>query len=1168
MLPLLLAFATFAAWWALGLATLSVAGSDLTDLRICLTAPIIGTTVTVLPLFLASEAGVPISTAAPPLLAALLATALVVLARRRPRLPLVTVLAISALGLVDLVLVGRPAFDFGFAWIANANDDMANYVLSATDLLHHGLLGSVNASAIAHGRDYASLLRAIRGQGGRPGADITLAAFSTILGRPPYELFMPLILAFNLTTIAATGALAMQATQRARAALIAGALLVASPLAAFGVLQQLMPQVWGSGIAAALFALLMRPELHRAPRASVRALIPIVGLVIAMVIVYVEMAAILLVTYVIYVVVLTLQRQISRESVVRLWGAAIVGLILILNTYGVREYQWLAGQTAGGVKSGHASAPLFGFTLIPAALPAVLGLQQLPASPHARLLAPSIVVAAVMLLALGMAAIASARRGVAAAVSLVAYLLLGLFLGIHQSDFGLYKLYMYIQPLVAAAAGVWFSRLERRRWIVVASASLLALVSVQVATGAQYVKRSRNPVDLPNASDRSLLPAFRQQLASTRLPTIAATDNPTLGKLEGVANPNGSLLLISRYLFPNFLSSRLGGWSSEAFKLLSDNGPKTDYFLHDDAAGGKLARNHCSLALPSGSQVPFNRRLFPEGSPNLLVRPCREYSNVLVFTASELGQGFYLPKSRPSVSVYQLEPDYFYPGRTFSGLGRYALFQVVNPTNRVRLVIDVTDALQGNGFNRLPTSAAVVGDRRVSLPFVGRGSARVVSPPLKPQMIGGLPYVLLDMGRSGQLFEPRRHGLQALWGSNVHVDPRYLTAYVRDISLISSTDYAHFRPPKALSDFPGDLQNPDLVYSGIYDDGWLGSDSFVTLAGGKATDLVVRASLIPVQNHQHLTVLDNGRTVLSQTLEPGTVQLGVPIPASAGARRVELRWSSESSLYRGERRRVTARLQFIGLGDSGWLKPITQYPAELRQPGANYSGIYTDRWTMQTAYLALPAGGPAAAELDVRVPNIQGQHLDALVDGRRVLSTSAVPGTSRFDVPLPPSRSPRTLSLQWSKVTQLPAPDSRIVAAQVVHVRLQPMSMGVAAGAPTSVAMPGALRKPGLQFAGIYSDGWVAADSFVVLKGGTRAELTVRAQLPAIAGQRLDVFINGTLIASRPVVGGTLVWRISVPPSRGDRRVELRFAKAIRLQPPDTRTASALLRSLKLSRKP
>ena len=139
MTALLLTLATFVAWWAIGLALLAALRIDTRSPAAALSAPILGTAVTVLVFFTLSYAGLPMQAAALPVTAVLLAGSVAVLAMRRPGLPR-AVAPIVALCLLNLLLVGRPMLRFGFRWLANANGDMAYYALSATQLVHHGLV--------------------------------------------------------------------------------------------------------------------------------------------------------------------------------------------------------------------------------------------------------------------------------------------------------------------------------------------------------------------------------------------------------------------------------------------------------------------------------------------------------------------------------------------------------------------------------------------------------------------------------------------------------------------------------------------------------------------------------------------------------------------------------------------------------------------------------------------------------------------------------------------------------------------------------------------------------------------------------------------------------------------------------------------------------------------
>jgi hypothetical protein len=125
MTAVLLTLALFAAWCLIGVAALAAVRADVTSLRVVLTAPVVGTAVTVLPLFVVSYTGVAMKDGAPPVLIALLVGSTAAVAFRRPALP-VTVVPVLAVCICALFVVGWPMVGVGFRWIADANDDMAN----------------------------------------------------------------------------------------------------------------------------------------------------------------------------------------------------------------------------------------------------------------------------------------------------------------------------------------------------------------------------------------------------------------------------------------------------------------------------------------------------------------------------------------------------------------------------------------------------------------------------------------------------------------------------------------------------------------------------------------------------------------------------------------------------------------------------------------------------------------------------------------------------------------------------------------------------------------------------------------------------------------------------------------------------------------------------------
>jgi hypothetical protein len=1044
MTAILLTLTLFAAWWLIGLAVLVVVRADLRSPRVALTAPVLGTAATLIPLFVLSHAGVPMEDGAPPVAVALLVCSVAVVARRRPGLPM-TVLPVIAIAVGALFLVGWPMLGFGFHWIANANDDMANYVLSATDLLHRGLLASVDLGGLSRSEDYPSLMSAVHAFGARPGADITLAGFAGITGMPANEVFMTLILALYLCTICGTAALALQATQRWWAAAAAAALVAVSPLTTYGVLQQLLPQVWGLGLAAALCALLMRRELYRGSRIGVADVVPISMLVATLVVVYVELASTVVLAYALYLALLTSRREFDPRAAARLWLPILAVTVAVVNRYLIREFHFVRSQTGLGVHGLFSGPPTFGFTLVPSALPGIVGLQNLPAQSNAHLLEWSIAAAAILLAAAVAVSVRGAIRGAATSVVLLTYAALGIFLGVESSDFGLFKLYMYLQPFLAAGVAVWLAGLNSKRVLAFAGVSLLLLAGFQLSTQQGYVRASRVPLGLPNASSLGLLPTFGRLTDESRNAIITVTENPTLGKLEAVRVGQRPMYFISQNLFAPLMSAqylRLNGWKKRSFNVLDGGAPRADAFSDNARASAILSRGQCTIILPTGTQTVLNRRSLPEGDSNLVAIPCSA-RNTLVFTASKLGQGYFAFSDRSKVSLYPVEPD-FYTGQTMSAFGRYALFRILRPSPNVRLELNLTTTYIHNGSNLL-SHAAVVGKSRVPLPLVGRGSARVFSAPLRSQIIGGQAFALLDMGSDGMLQPESRPGLEGIYGRSVPIDPRFVTSHVRDVSLVSNWQYDRLRRPSVLSAFPKALANPNLEYSGIYEDGWVAEDSYAVLAAGKAADLLIRADVRPASGGQQLRVLVNGRQLVARSVAPGHLDLRLAVPASRSPRRVELRWSSVAPLPAPDGRPTAALLRLLGVvphGSVGTQSPpvvLQHFPSDLSNPNVSYSGIYGDGWLHRQAFVTLMGGKAADLLLRAEVPAVAGgQTLQVQVNGRQITSRHVAPGHLELRIAMPPSEGPRRVDLRWTSAPRLPAPDGRPASALLKFLGILP----------------------------------------------------------------------------------------------------------------------------------
>lgn len=926
MTALLLAFAIFLAWWMIGLAAIALIGAEASDLRVALIAPALGSAITMIAGFILSFAGLSMDAVAVPLVLVLLAFSSLTLGFRRPSLPgvVVPILLLCAGG---LLLTGWPMLSLGFDWLANGNADMADYVLRAVQIMHHGLLAPLDSAGLNRGTDYVTTSVGPNLWGERPGSEVVLALLARLSGKAVYEVYMPLGLALGLVTACSAGALALTATRRSWAAIVAVVLVLVSPLFTFGIMQQLLPQTWGLAVSVALLALLMRVELHRDRGARLASIIPIGLLLTGTVLVYVEILPEVAASYGLYLIIIILRGEIEWRAYLHRLVPVVIIPVILLNAYLVREVGFLLEAVKHGVAVEH--PPLFGYIFVPGALPGVLGIQTLPPGAAAPLLDLSIAVAGALLLVGLVGCLIGLRRPSAPAVSLVVYAALGALLVIKGSDFGLFKLSMYVQPLLAAVIAAWLSTTKRRAMQIFAGGSLALLIIFQLSTQRAYVRTSRDSVDVPDASSTQLIPTFVRVIDDHPGPTVSVTENPFLIMLEGAASYGRHVSFLNRDVFSGFLSiyaAHTTGsrhrqveaevhaypWTTRLFNLNPESSSSTsDEFKEDRLASQDLGSGDCNLVIPSGQTLVLNRLTLPPSSPALVDMPCSAARDLLAFTQSNLGTSFYLSSNQRTVSFSQLQTDPYFPGQTMAGFGRYALFRVIGPTAGMRLEFDFTTTLNHDGSNEIPP-AMVVGSRRIMLPMVGRGSARVFSVPLHPQMIGVQPYVLLDMNAVPREPATPRSGIQALYGSSIPLDIRFLTSYVRDVSIVSAQQYDELRPPSALSQFPSDLANPNLQYSGLYEDGWMGADAYAVLSGGAASDLVLRGE-VPVGAGKHLTVLVNGRTVFSEAINPGALNIRIPVLATTGSRRVELRFAATIHLAAPDLRPATAHLSYLGL---------------------------------------------------------------------------------------------------------------------------------------------------------------------------------------------------------------------------------------------------------------
>jgi hypothetical protein len=716
---------------------------------------------------------------------------------------------------------------------------------------------------------------------------------------------------------------------------------------ALGVYYQLIAQVGGLALLCANLTVFLRPVHGDSFRAQRSPGFVAAVLLTAQLLVYPEVLPFFGAGYVGHLIQGAWRRQLAWKA--SAWLFLVVGLtvLVLANRTCVDAFDFLLAQARRAATGQQLLVNLFPYFMLPIGFSNLWGFQRMSSFSPEPWQSLSIALGFILLLTTAAYAIRLAWRGNPFGLVTVVMLALAVHLFFSQTAFGLFKLAMYIQPFLLGCFALLC--LRPGRWASLALLPLALFVVTNLVVVDKYKSLSERGYgfsEIPNASQIRISASFRDEVRSKKANHLLFdTENICLAKVQALHTRGIRTEFLSSHFFCN------GGSSSERSSLGVAPFAKESEHLWQavrsirweaafdcrDPKTGQINSFTVYPALPEQVGSPervflvrtpadltvFNHRhVLPATKANCWLQPLEEVRNHLVFTPSDLGQPYYARKllSSPDRFAFsQVEDDYFFSGRSMEAVGRHLLFQVVRPTSRVRLLLDFTASLKANGKNCLPESAAVVGQERVSLGMSGRGSARVVSPPLTPQLIDGRSYIALDLGEAGIRFPSHHTGLNTLWGQHICDDRRQLVGFARDISLLTEEEYNNLKPPEQLTNFPKDLANPGLQFSGIYEEGWVGESLWVFLSQSPSQEMLVVEGAVPAggEDGNEITVVVGGQVLGRKTLPPGTFGLSFPVPAgSGGAQKVELRFRRLYSLPAPDNRPVSAQIKRLGFVSS------------------------------------------------------------------------------------------------------------------------------------------------------------------------------------------------------------------------------------------------------------
>ena len=1197
MESVLFSLSLFAFWGCVGIAVLALFPARLRLLQGILLAPTIGLAATDLLLLGVSRMGVPVKDFGLGLAVGLLLVSVLIVVWKRPLFPVRRLIPYFGIILLVYVVTGRPMFSYGFSWVSYCNDDMSNYCLSAQRFLNHGFFDKPDVNALFMGHEYSQYYWFLHvANGERAGSELMLAMACAISGLNADQMFMPLIIALLAGLVCAAAAMVAGFGRSSRAPVLAALLVAISPLTSLGALYQLLGQLGGLPMLCASFVLLCRSSFAKLGKKIWIGSIPAAIVLAALIAWYPETLPFLVVGWFFYVFLMFLTDRVKGKRIVL--SSLIIGVIAVLaiNKYAVTEFRFMLNQAASGASVN--KFILFPYFLVPSGIPAAWGMIPIAKVIPDPYLSMVILAGFALTIWFFWKVLPSQIIRPSLAGSMMAVMVgVWLLLFFRHSDFGLFKLNLYMQPffmgtlalaLARKEGGILGGRLWGWRQMIFLGVMVLTLWAQSSYTNISTGDRPGGFVEIPYASSQKINQQFKNLIAP--IPAgdsdilISDAANLVLGKFQALYTPDRTIVFPARDFFATVSGvsdnkKKANLWDKAGF--LWDKPPSVAakdqykpqtigdnefYALDPEIYRDKKQTFVCTARKTDG----FNNYGKDLSAKSYYVATDAPV-NKLIFVHSKLGPHYY-SHDQAHAAFFQLEVDPMARGELISSFGRHILFEVLNPSVRPRLVMTLTDTVIKQFDSVLPTPHV----QGQTFGFVGRGEGRVFSEPLQMTEIDHIPYLAIDMGRDGRRFPNlNAHGLMLLWGADINPDPRNITAFNRDISLISEEQFNAIKAPESLKNFPSDLADKNLEYSGISEDGWISERSFFSLEPKPdARYLLVRMEVPRLDDPSFKTNLEvsiGGKPVGSQELAVGYNQIMIPIVAASfkGRQRVELSFSKYQRLPGLDGRYTPGRVSFIGFTEMTAPENLQNFPADLANKNLEYSGIQGDGWISDHSFFSLEPKPDARYLLArIMVPLLKDPSfkttLEVSVGGKPVGSQELGIGENEIKIPIDPSslKGRQRIALSFSKSQTLPEGDGRITGGRVSFIGFTEMR------APESLQnFPSDLANKTLEYAGIYSDGWISDHSFFYLEPKPDARYFVaRLKVPKLKDlsfkTTVDISIGGKPVGSQELGFGENEIKIPIDPSflKGRQRVDLSFSRVQQLSAADTRLSPARVR--------
>ena len=1054
MLSLLLTLALFLFWTGLGRAILAVFAPRLGILRSWLLSPALGFATLGLGIMVLNQSGLPVKSFAWALTLTLGVLASLGFLLKKPVIPFKALMPFVGTALFSLLWTAWPALKFNFKWMSIVNDDFTNYCLAAERFKDFGFY-RLPTTAELLGKDYSHYYWFMHVIGlMRFGAEHMLAWMASLTHLPALEIFMPTIMAFALTQLFSIAALVFHSGKRRKIALWTMVVLAMSPMFMFGSIYQLIAQVSGLSLLFCLVALLTAQYRTRSRLTLLGYTVPTAIAGAGLCIFYPEVSPFAVMTVGFYYLYRLLKDRVIPGAQVVLLEYSIIGVLFILRHNFISYFYTLLHQFGATTdRKTDLALSLFPFFLIPSGLSSIFGLQAMNQDVSDPWGSFIIVIGFILLVVCIFYASKAVFRGTPFAILFIIELLMALQMYHSGNDFGLYKMVMFMLPLIVAS-GVsfifesnWRTRISLIAFIYFLLTCSTALVYTQGSCGS-------NVGMVSEVSHASELFNARPKASSEGSHWTSTIDNVSAAKVAANLYRDVDMSFICRdYFVPIFATQPdwpylkyYPYYEQFAVALAIAKDRQIDSFVKKaifDTFFTEIKESSAPSAYLSQSSALslFNKLHTAKQDPALFVlEAASSVSNRITFIHSDRGNQYYLG-DRHKISYFQQEVDFYGNHTGFNGIGQFMLLRIEQPTKHVYLRVSATKTLMGNGNNTWSTEAKILGNNTVKLGAVGSGAINLIAGPITPFVLDGASYIALDFNQTAITMPTNRHGIKAFYNASINLDYRRLVAYGRDISALSPEEVKAIERPRGLGNFPADIVTAKgLEYSGIYEDGWISPDSRFVLAAAQTNDQLRLKGFIPDiagnAKKETFTVRVNGTQHYRFSCGPGAFDWAIPVGNASRVTSLEIHSSLHAQLPNPDLRPVTAHLSYIGLEDKGVYSYDYSNP-DMARPIA--SNVGSDGWTSPNAEITIPVSeNTHALLLKLEYPGWAGiaSHANLIIHDQdnHVIYAVLNQGINEMIIPCKEGLRVLTLHLETDSSFKLPAPDLRLCSFRLLAI--------------------------------------------------------------------------------------------------------------------------------------